>query len=185
MPTTDYELAAYLATQYPNANAPLQKLIMAAEKCHKSIGKTTLFGKDKFAPALDVFNAAYRTCIQALERDGHLHRLWNTAAEEALAVNEAMEAFSDAYPNWPRAYKFWGMMFQAFISDLPEVPDEPSPALLDWLEARESSVKAKQAFAAQGGHMMLRPGAYDPRKLPEPLRTEAIMYLKEREDREG
>lgn len=63
----------------------------------------------------------------------------------------------------------------------------PSPALQDWLEKRRAWEMARkeaeahyyETIIARGGHVsMSRTHPYDPQKLQEPLRTEAIEYLR-------
>ena len=53
-----------------------------------------------------------------------------------------------------------------------------SPALQDWLANCESLVEMHKNFVADGGHMQFNLDLLDPEKLLEPLRSEAIEYLR-------
>jgi len=53
-----------------------------------------------------------------------------------------------------------------------------SPALQDWLAECESLVDMKTKFEARGGHIQINLDLLDPELLPEPLRSEAIEYLR-------
>ena len=55
---------------------------------------------------------------------------------------------------------------------------EISLELKDWLLQREKHLEVKRKISEDGGHLMLRSTSYDPESLDEPLRTEAINYLK-------
>lgn len=59
----------------------------------------------------------------------------------------------------------------------------PSAELQSWLGARENALKLRAAMKANGGHVMLKHSALDPEELPEPLRTEAIEYLRQHGDK--
>lgn len=60
------------------------------------------------------------------------------------------------------------------------VSGAPSVELQKWLETRERATKARDAMRATGGHMLLRGSVVNPEELSEPLRTEAIEYLRQR-----
>lgn len=60
------------------------------------------------------------------------------------------------------------------------VPSMPSAELQKWLETRERATKARDAIRIAGGHMLLRGSVVNPEELSEPLRTEAIEYLRQR-----
>jgi len=55
---------------------------------------------------------------------------------------------------------------------------QPSPELQEWLESRERAYRIKSAISEDGGHMSLRESVVDPSYLEEPLRTEALEYLR-------
>lgn len=91
---------------YGGAAKELLDLVMAAEKAFDDYGKMSLFGRDKGGKAEGKFTAAFVLAILALERIGKIKN--SKDAEESLtALNSAMSAVQRAYPNWPRAYKYW------------------------------------------------------------------------------
>ena len=53
-----------------------------------------------------------------------------------------------------------------------------SQALKDWLANCEFLVQLHNKFEADGGHMQFNLNLLDPEKLTEPLRSEAIEYLR-------
>lgn len=79
---------------------------MAAEKAFDDYGKKSLFGKDKGKAAEEKFTMALVQAILALERVGKI-RDSKSAEESFTALQNAMILIKDAYPNWPRAYKYW------------------------------------------------------------------------------
>ncbi|UJJ51998.1 MULTISPECIES: hypothetical protein [Rhodanobacter] len=56
--------------------------------------------------------------------------------------------------------------------------NEPSYELKKWLEKRQRLQRLREAIRADGGHIMLKSTDMDPRELEEPLRGEAISFLK-------
>lgn len=56
-----------------------------------------------------------------------------------------------------------------------------SAELLEWLETREYALKRRAAMSEDGIHIMLKDSVIDPMELPEPLRTEAIEYLRQQD----
>lgn len=54
----------------------------------------------------------------------------------------------------------------------------PSPELKAWLQKRERLQKMSASVRDQGGHVSLKPTDMDPKALAEPLRSEAIEYLR-------
>lgn len=91
---------------YRDAAKELLDLVMAAEKAFDDYGKKSIFGRDKGKDAEGKFTAALVLSILALERIGKIKN--SKDAEESLtALNNAMAAVQRAYPNWPRAYKYW------------------------------------------------------------------------------
>ena len=79
---------------------------MAAEKAFDDYGKKSIFGKDKGKEAEQKFTAALVLAILALEHIGKIRDSKN-AEESFTALQNAMAIVRDAYPNWPRAYKYW------------------------------------------------------------------------------
>lgn len=53
-----------------------------------------------------------------------------------------------------------------------------SPELRAWLEKRDRCHQMARRIAEAGGHVMLRSDDIDPGELPEPLKSEAIDYLR-------
>ena len=57
---------------------------------------------------------------------------------------------------------------------------QPSAELQKWLDTREMAIEARDKFSNTGGHIMLESSVVNPEELDEPLRTEAIEYLRQR-----
>lgn len=91
---------------YGDATKQLLDLVMAAEKAFDDYGKRSLFGRDKGKEAEQKFTVAFVQAIFALERIGKIRNSKN-AEESFTALQNAMTLIKDAYPNWPRAYKYW------------------------------------------------------------------------------
>lgn len=100
--------AAELVLQavYGDSIKQLLDLVMAAEKAFDDYGKKSIFGRDKGKEAEQKFTAALIHAILALERIGKIRNSKN-AGESFTALQNAMTLIKDAYPNWPRAYKYW------------------------------------------------------------------------------
>jgi hypothetical protein len=57
--------------------------------------------------------------------------------------------------------------------------NEPiSKELKEWLNKRDAALQFQKTISETGGHVMLRSSAIDPDELTEPLRSEALKYLK-------
>lgn len=95
-----------LETVYGSATKQLLDLVMAAEKAFDDFGKTSIFGKDKGKEAERKFTAALVLAIVALERVGKIRDSKN-AEESFTALQSAMTLVRQAYPSWPRAYRYW------------------------------------------------------------------------------
>lgn len=91
---------------YSSATTQLLDLVMAAERAFDDYGKTTIFGRDKGKDSESKFTAALIQAILALERIGKIRNSKN-AEESFVVLQSAMSLIRQAYPNWPRAYKYW------------------------------------------------------------------------------
>lgn len=132
-----------LRSVYGDSIKQLTDLVMAAEEAFDQFGKVTLFGKNKSKEAEQRFHTAIALCVLALTRAGRI-RDPHDAEESFAAVTNAMSLVREAYPNWPRAYKYW----DGFLVNL-EQPNsvarvEPLPMRVSKPvdEATPSTVKA-------------------------------------------
>ena len=107
---TDKSAELILGAVYNDSTKQLLNLVMAAEKAFDDYGKTTLFGRDKGKEAEQKFTAALVHAIMALERIGKIKDSKN-AEESFTALQNAMSLVRQAYPNWPRAYKYWDTFY--------------------------------------------------------------------------
>lgn len=57
-------------------------------------------------------------------------------------------------------------------------PPTPSTELQAWLDKRDMHWRLKEAIHAEGGSIMLKSTTTDPTTLDEPLRSEALEYLR-------
>jgi hypothetical protein len=99
-----------LQASYGDATKQLTDLIMAAEKAFDNFGKRSLFGRDKGKEAEDKFTAAMMYAIFALERVGKIKNA-KDADESFTALDNAMSQVRKAFPNWPRAYRYWDTFY--------------------------------------------------------------------------
>ena len=95
-----------LAAVYGDSTKQLLDLVMAAEKAFDDYGKTSIFGRDKGKEAEEKFTTGLIHAILALERVGKIKNS-KDAEESFTALQNAMTLVRQAYPNWPRAYKYW------------------------------------------------------------------------------
>ena len=95
-----------LSAVYGDSTKQLLDLVMAAEKAFDDYGKKSLFGKDKGEEAERQFTAAHVRAILALERIEKI-RDSKDAEQSFTALQNAMTLIREAYPNWPRAYRYW------------------------------------------------------------------------------
>lgn len=99
-----------LSNAYGDSTKQLLDLVMAAEKAFDDYGKKTIFGKDKGQEAERKFMAALIQAILALERVGKI-RDSKDAVQSFTALQNAMIVVREAYPSWPRAYKYWDTFY--------------------------------------------------------------------------
>lgn len=95
---------------YGSSAKQLLDLVMAAEKAFDDYGKKTIFGKNKGEEAERRFTAALIQAILALEKFGKI-RDSKDAEQSFTALQNAMTLVREAYPNWPRAYKYWDSFY--------------------------------------------------------------------------
>lgn len=103
---TNRDSEAVIGMMFPSSMKHLQQLIMDAESCAKSVGKKSLFGKDKFKPALDKFHQTLAACVMSMENDGHIKDPRNSS-ESLKQVNWAMQMLKETYSSWPHSFQFW------------------------------------------------------------------------------
>ena len=104
--TTNRSLELIAAYRYPNSLANMQQLIMDAEQCAKKYGKTSIFGTDKFQPALRKFEGTLARCVVSLAADGVVKDPTDMPGAMS-AVDEVMLHLQDTYSSWPLAFQFW------------------------------------------------------------------------------
>lgn len=105
-----------LEAVYGNATKQLLDLVMAAEKAFDDFGKKSIFGRDKGKEAERKFTAALMLAILALERVGKIRDSKN-AEESFTALQSAMTVVRQAYPGWPRAYRYWDDFYEKTYSN--------------------------------------------------------------------
>ena len=91
---------------YQGATKEILNLVMACEKAFDAYGKRSLFGRDKGKEAEEKFTRALVVAILALERIGKIADSKNAEAS-FTAHHRALAVAQSAYPNWPRAYRYW------------------------------------------------------------------------------
>lgn len=99
-----------LIALYGDATKELTNLLMAAENAFDSYGKKSIFGRDKGREAEGKFAAALARAVIALSRVGKINNP-KDAEETFTALQKAMVLVREAYPNWPRGYKYLELFF--------------------------------------------------------------------------
>lgn len=64
----------------------------------------------------------------------------------------------------------------------PAPPPPTSPVLQAWLDRQRSLLEMKIDFEKDGSHMSLQSEPFDAELLPQPVRSEAIEYLRPEEE---
>jgi len=97
---------ASLQRHVPHTFEAMQHLVMAMDDYVKSMGKKTIFGKDKAPAAYEKYlQHLQRTCL-ALQRDGQVSP--SASSEEIiLKLQSVIALFKRAFPNWPNAYMYF------------------------------------------------------------------------------
>jgi len=116
---TNRGLEMVLGAMYPTSMRHLQQLLMDAEKCAKSYGRTGLFGRDKFQPAFDEFISTVRRCVVSLAVDGQISDPDDTESGME-ALNDAVLKLEDVYGNWTMSFQFWRVYFSQFKASLED-----------------------------------------------------------------
>ena len=110
MAKTDWDYACLINQVYPNAFYHLQELVMSMADCQNNVGKKTLVGKDKGLKCFIKFQERLKDTLLALEEDGFIKDR-NDPSGCSIALLNAIEYFSIAFPNWQDAYSFFSYFF--------------------------------------------------------------------------
>lgn len=104
MPLNWLEISA-MHVAAPRTYNSMTKLVMAFADTASSIGKKTLFGKDKGLIQYRKMLERLRETILALTLDGYIQH--STPSETVVdALKMAVDAFAMRHPNWQDAYQF-------------------------------------------------------------------------------
>lgn len=87
----------------PHTLNTLQKLVMAMVGVNNSVGKKTLFGRDKGQEAYSKFLLALKVTAHAMILDGVIEES-TSSADVVDKLVAKLESFSLAFPNWKDAY---------------------------------------------------------------------------------
>lgn len=100
-----------LKLQTPNTYKALTYLVPALADTTNSLGKKSLFGRDKGAAAFEKMLDTLQRTISAMYIDGLISRA-STPANTLDTLLKFLSLFSEAHPNWQDAYSFAGFFFQ-------------------------------------------------------------------------
>lgn len=103
-----FEEQLRLAT--PHTFNALTKLVMTMADVTKNAGKKTLFGRDKGQESYSKFLQTLKVTVQAMVLDGVIRESTSTD-DVAKELEEKLEKFAMAFPNWQDAYRFAAMFF--------------------------------------------------------------------------
>lgn len=104
----------------PHTYNALQKLVMAMADLKKNIGKKTLFGRDKGQESYSKFLEKLKITLQAMILDDIMKESASTV--EAIGhLEEKLNEFSMAHPNWLDAYDFANRFFSGDMKDAKAV----------------------------------------------------------------
>jgi hypothetical protein len=91
----------------PHTYNALSKLVMTMADVRKNTGKKTLFGRDKGQESYSKFLSALKVTMQSMVLDGVIRE--STPTEDVAAeLENKLEKFAMAFPNWKDAYGFAG-----------------------------------------------------------------------------
>lgn len=113
---TDYIEEAILNASYGNSLKEILDMVMAAENAFDNYGKVSMLWGDKGKKAEEKFTASLVLSVHALVRVGKIKDPYDPV-ESMNALNTAMQMVQRAYPNWPRAYRYWDDFYNAFSAD--------------------------------------------------------------------
>jgi len=94
----------------PHTLNALQKLVMAMADVVKNAEKKTFFGRDKGQEAYSHFLKILKITIHAMVLDGVIRESTGTDLV-AKELEEKLQKFAMAYPNWLDAYGFAAVFF--------------------------------------------------------------------------
>ncbi len=95
----------------PHTYNALQKLVMAMAGVAKNAGKKTLFGRDKGQESYSKFLSMLKATLQSMVLDEVIRE--STPTEEVMSeLENKMQEFKMAFPNWQDAYGFAAMFFE-------------------------------------------------------------------------
>ncbi|WP_021028830.1 hypothetical protein [Comamonas sp. B-9] len=97
---------AALQRQVPHTFESMQHLIMSMDDYVKSMGKRTIFGKEKAPAAYEKYLQHLQRTVLALQRDGQVAP-GASPNEIILKLRSVMALFKRAFPNWPNAYMYF------------------------------------------------------------------------------
>ncbi|OEC43147.1 hypothetical protein A7D27_10025 [Pseudomonas sp. 1D4] len=100
-----------LKLQTPNTYKALTYLVPALADTTSSLGKKSLFGRDKGAAAFEKMLDTLQRTISAMYIDGLISRA-STPPNTLDTLLKFLSLFSEAHPNWQDAYSFAGFFFQ-------------------------------------------------------------------------
>lgn len=100
----------------PHTFNALQHLVMSMADVMKNKDKKTLFGRDKGAMSYSKFLKALRVTVHSMVLDGVIRESTGTD-QVAKELEDKLEKFAMAYPNWPDAYGFAAMFFGELRQD--------------------------------------------------------------------
>lgn len=101
---TDKDKEIHLRLILPNSFFHLQQMLVDAATCKSSIGKKTLFGKDKLQPAVKKLQGTIALCIKGLYQDGHIKSSPPDWEESLDKLEWATGLLESTYPNWLDSY---------------------------------------------------------------------------------
>ena len=95
----------------PHTYNALQKLVLSMAKVAKNAEKKTIFGRDKGEEAYSKFLSTLKTTLHSMVLDDVIREA--TPTEQVMSeLEEKMNHFKMAFPNWPDAYEFWRIFFE-------------------------------------------------------------------------
>lgn len=100
-----------LQIMYPHTHNALTKLVMAMASVVKNTGKKTFFGKDKGQEAYNEFKNTLGITLQCMVLDSIIKESTSTI-EVISELENKINHFKMAYPNWQDAYAFSEWFFE-------------------------------------------------------------------------
>lgn len=104
----------------PQTFKALQRFVHSCAKANSAYGKKSLFGKDKYAPAVENMKQRLEELCFAIEQDGDMFAVdldsswaeFRRTGDYCWYIDRMIGQFKQVYPSWPDAYAYWDAFYK-------------------------------------------------------------------------